>query len=404
MKFHPSRLKMRREYFLRAKALIRATVYGIFDGIVSMLPARTKSGGVLVVRLDAIGDFILWQRAASHLRSLYPGQRIVLVANALWASLAKQLPYWDEVISIEVPRLQKDPAYRLRSFYKVRRQGFAIALQPTYSRAYYFGDSVVRVSGAQHRIGSDGDLTNMSAAQKRIADRWYTQLIPAGAAGLTEIGHNDQFLRGIGWHDSKVRSYRLPQVATLTQQQRFDQPYFIVFPGASWEGRQWPEEAFARLIDETCKSRGWLPVLCGSEKDSAVCMNIEARTANVVVNLAGKTSLPEFCELVRRAQLLIGNETSAVHIAAAVGTPSICLLGGGHFGRFVPYPSNVTGPSPEPVYEPMPCFGCNWNCHLPHIEGRAVPCVAAITVAAVSAAIERVLAPPLISTMPRTTE
>lgn len=127
-------------------------------------------------------------------------------------------------------------------------------------------------------------------------------------------------------------------------------------------------------------------------RDDLEYIVIAGRTARATINLAGKTSLPEFCELVRRAQFLVGNETSAIHIAAAVGTPSICLLGGGHFGRFVPYPSGMPGSSPEPVYEPMPCFGCSWNCHLPHLKGRAVPCVTAINVVAVSAAIEQVLA------------
>jgi ADP-heptose:LPS heptosyltransferase len=76
----------------------------------------------------------------------------------------------------------------------------------------------------------------------------------------------------------------------------------------------------------------------------------------------------------------VGNETSATHIAVAVGTPSICLLGGGHFGRFVPYPDGVGGTIPVPVHHAMDCFGCDWHCTQPHRDGDPAPCIAAIAV------------------------
>lgn len=379
------------KWAVRLRTFARLIVYGVIDGIISMMPVHSAAAGVLIVRLDAIGDFVLWQRGAVHYRSIYPGQRMVLVANAAWASLAKQLPYWDDVVALDVPRLQVSMGYRLKTFVALRRQGFAAAIQPTHSRSIFVGDSVIRVSGAHDRIGADGDLSNMTAWQRRLANRWYTRLIPSGGLGLTEIEHNRQFLSGLGWNDrSSPPADDMPRVAILPLRLRFDRAYFVVFPGASWTGRQWPAEEFARLIDATCNRHAWLPVLCGSASERELCARIAGSAQSPAVNLAGQTSLSEFCELVRGANLLVGNETSAIHIAAAVGTPSVCLLGGGHFGRFVPYPADSGGQLPEAVYMPMPCFGCNWNCYLPRVEGGAVPCVAAITLEAVNAAIERV--------------
>jgi len=56
-----------------------------------------------------------------------------------------------------------------------------------------------------------------------------------------------------------------------------------------------------------------------------------------VLNMVGETSLSELVSVIKEAQFLLGNETSAVHIASAVATPAFCLLGGGHYGRFMPY-------------------------------------------------------------------
>ena len=86
--------------------------------------------------------------------------------------------------------------------------------------------------------------------------------------------------------------------------------------------------------------------------------------------------------MVSDAKFLIGNETSAIHIAAAVRTPSVCILGGGHFGRFIPYKleKEPDGPLPIPVYYKMTCFNCNWNCIYPIKKGEPTPCIKDITV------------------------
>ena len=92
------------------------------------------------------------------------------------------------------------------------------------------------------------------------------------------------------------------------------------------------------------------------------------------IDLVGKTSLVELVELLRNALLVLSNETSAVHIGAAVGAPVICILGGGHFGRFLPYvveKPEPSRPTPIVVVQPMSCFGCNWQCVHPRERGDA---------------------------------
>jgi len=68
--------------------------------------------------------------------------------------------------------------------------------------------------------------------------------------------------------------------------------------------------------------------------------------------------------------LYVGAESSGAHLACAVGVPNVVLLGGGHFGRFMPY-SRLT----SAVVLPLDCFGCNWRCH--HARAHCVKDVAA---------------------------
>ena len=77
----------------------------------------------------------------------------------------------------------------------------------------------------------------------------------------------------------------------------------------------------------------------------------------------GRTLL-EFIELVRNAKLLIGNDSSSIHIACMVNTPSICIYGGLLHGRFLPYPK---GTKNAPILvSSVSCKKNNWSCSDKH--------------------------------------
>ena len=92
----------------------------------------------------------------------------------------------------------------------------------------------------------------------------------------------------------------------------------------------------------------------------------------------------ELAGLLSQSRLTISNDTGVVYLSSAVGTSSVCIVGGGHFGRFVPYP-DLPGQTNnlKPVYHKMPCFGCNWVCVFPVKKGEPTPCIENISVDAV---------------------
>jgi len=365
--------------------------YFLLDGWLALWRPSRFQRGVALVRLDAIGDFVLWLDSAKEFRRAYPGQHIVLIANSAWADLAKKFPYWDQVWLVETHRLVRDIPYRCSFLLKVRRSGFAVVIQPAYSRTFMHGDSVIRATGARERIGSVGDLSNISKPAKNISDRWYTRLVPAIAEPLMELERNAEFIRNL-----TVGPYRaeLPYIppCDLKAPSVPDGGYFVVFPGASWSGKRWPLESFAKLSAALHLEYGWQLILCGGAADKGLCDTLARNLTVPCINLAGKTSLTELAEIIRTACLLVSNDTSAVHIAAAVGTPTVCILGGGHHGRFMPYPDVLSGVKPLVAEHPMPCFNCNWRCSQPHLDGGAVPCIERVTVEQVLSRVRMALA------------
>lgn len=373
----------------RFKELAKAAIaffFSLLDSIFLLPVQKGESDHIALVRVDEIGDFVLWLDSAQHFRSRFPGRKIVLVCNSAVADLAGLLPWWDDVFPVDTTKIAKSMAYRRRILAEIRRTGFALAIQPTFSRNMMIGDAIIRATGAPQRIGSSGDLSNIFSWQKACSDRWYTALVPAVPEQLTEIERNAEFV-------DKLFSVRIPNAicrlskcCDLDGMLLIDEPYFIVFPGSTRSRKCWPPDNYVELVDQVASSTGYLPVLCGSLAERELCSSISRHCTSRTLNVAGHTSIPQFIEFVRRAKFLVGNDTAAIHIAAAVDTPSVCILGGGHFGRFMPYPDNISGTKPIVVVSPMPCFGCNWICTQVHKIGGPTPCISNITPGQVLAA------------------
>jgi len=364
----------------KMKSLGSLLTQSALDRVAVASTKRVTADTVLIVRADAIGDFIIWLSAAERLVALYRPRRIVLVANRILGDLAEASGLFNEVVSLDTGAFVNDRPYRFAMLRKVRAYGAAIAIQPTYSRNFWIGDSLVLASGAPERIGYDSDLNNIRPWQKRLSDRWYSRLIPANPRPLHELQRNAEFLRGLGDNAAQPKIGNLPPVAELPDKLRLPEPYFIIVPGAGSERRVWPVERYASLARDVAARTGLRLVVCGSPGELQLAEDLANQSGlDDALVLAGRTTLPELVELIRHAALLIANDSSAVHISASVGTQSVCLLGGGHFSRFMPYPEGLGGQAPIAVHKNMTCFGCNWQCSRQHAATGPFPCITTIT-------------------------
>lgn len=383
-------------YMLRAIRELLNRLLIFFDGFLLLFfPSKCFGTCVLIVRLDAIGDFVLWLDAAKVLVSSYHGQgySVVLLGNKAWASWAKEMEVADEVWEIDVSRFSKQPLYRWQWLIRIRKAGFKIAIQPTYSRIFTDGDSVVRASGANERIGSIGDESNITWCNKSWSNRWYTRIISAKPTQIMELKRNAEFMRGLGFSDFLARLPSIPLSSGKPTNLLPPQPYAVLVPAASWEGKEWPIDNFIK-IGHQLAAVGLHIVVLGVSADRERVSVLLNDLPDAVVDLVGKTTLGELAEVLRCATLVLTNDTSSVHIGVAVDVPVVCILGGGHFGRFAPYDIEVVDENrnlPIIVAEPMPCFGCNWHCKYPRRKGEAVKCIQDISVGKVWGAVEAVL-------------
>jgi ADP-heptose:LPS heptosyltransferase len=340
-------------------------------GVLSLLPRQRRSG-VLLVRLDAIGDFVLWLATAKEIRCMYPNDKITLLGNELWTDLAKKLAWFDIVIPLNRKRFFMNPWYRAATLGKLHRRGFRSVLHAVYSRDFLAGDACVRATGAQERIGFVGNAENSRPWQKKIGDGWYTKLIPSPPRHQLE--QDADFLQALG------SAYTL----TLPSLPRFPLPpdftlrdYYVLVPGAGHEMRQWSVRNFQELARRIHSRTGLTCVVCGGSREHATGLLFMNNLGIPARNMIGRTPLPDLAAIIGHARFVVGNDTGAIHIAAALATPSVCILGGAHPGRYIPYPVHLGAPL-YAVYHPMNCYNCDWHCV--HEEGGVVPCISEVTV------------------------
>ena len=125
--------------------------------------------------------------------------------------------------------------------------------------------------------------------------------------------------------------------------------------------------------------------------DYALADRVRGLIGGSTENLCGQTRILELCAWIEHAQLVICNDSAPGHIAAAYGTPSLVITGGGHWQRCYPYDEGEAPIRSRPlaVSNPMPCFGCNWLCLYSLRDRLPFPCISAVTVEAAWQQLQR---------------
>lgn len=119
-------------------------------------------------------------------------------------------------------------------------------------------------------------------------------------------------------------------------------PVLGIGPTANWRGKEWPADRFADLIARLTAPNGMLPqarvAMFGAKSERAAAMPvIEAVPAARRIDLVGTAELPVVAACLRRCVLYIGNDSGLMHMAAAVGTPTLGLFGPGNVARYAPW-------------------------------------------------------------------
>jgi heptosyltransferase-2 len=131
-------------------------------------------------------------------------------------------------------------------------------------------------------------------------------------------------------------------------------PWMVLAPGAVYGvTKRWPADRFAALADALRDHHGGTVFLTGAAGDRAVAAEVAGRASATLVDLTGRTGLGELIALFTRADLVVSNDSGAMHLAGAAGAPLVAI-----FGSTNPDWTSPLGERVSLVRHPVPCAPC----------------------------------------------
>jgi heptosyltransferase II len=332
---------------------------------------------ILIRATNWVGDAIMALPALRAVRSRFHDAQITILARPYVAAIYKDQGVCDNLMFVEDKR---DVVSELRA----QKFDVALLLQNAFQAAW-----TVWRAGIPQRIGYSRDGRGLLL----------TKAVPVPKHG--EIPAHEQFyylelLRRAGWLDALPNgnfiSLSVPQESRLRAEEflltagaRPNHPRIAVGAGASYgSAKCWPPDRFAETVSRLHKENDADVILFGTAAEAAVSAAIVAGMRRPPIDLTGKTSIADLPALLSQCHLFIGNDSGAMHVAAAVGLPVVAV-----FGPTDPFGTAPVTPRCSIVQEKPYCSPCFLRrCPTDH------RCMTRVTPDAVEAAAKRWLAAP----------
>jgi heptosyltransferase I len=203
---------------------------------------------------------------------------------------------------------------------------------------------------------ANGGLTIGLDDKREGASGFYDMVIPRPSYDTHAVDWYLEVVRKLHVPDNVAFDWlpKRPSVVARIQAERKQFNRLVILsPGARWENKRWPVEYYGEVTKMLAEAPGLGVVVLGSGKETALGKAIAAAAPDRVIDLTGKTSLPEMVEWIRASELMITNDTGPMHIAAALKIPIVPL-----FGPTTPTRTGPYGQIQHALQQKLYCVPC----------------------------------------------
>ncbi|HKO05823.1 MAG TPA: lipopolysaccharide heptosyltransferase II [Candidatus Acidoferrales bacterium] len=284
---------------------------------------------LLVRATNWVGDAILCIPALAALRARWPDAEIAVLARPWVADLYRDQALVDRLIPYDHRGRHRGIAgiERLAGELRALRFDSAVLFQNAFEAAW-----IAWRAGIPERIGYARD------ARGPLLTRSVPVPLP-GEIPPHEANYYLELLRRAGWIAAlpEIPPVRL-RVApdALDRAEKFlrdagcppDLPRVAFGPGAAYgTAKCWPANRYADLARRLAEAHGVRVLLFGAASEAAVAAEVELGAGPAVINLIGRSAIGDLPALLARCHLFVGNDSGAMHVAAAVGLPVVAVFG-----------------------------------------------------------------------------
>jgi heptosyltransferase-1 len=341
---------------------------------------------LLLVKPSSFGDIIHTLPVLDAIHHSWPRTAVDWIVKPEWVSLLEGHPMLREVLTFP---MSWRAWQRTIPLIRQRRYDMVLDLQGLLRSGLLsrFTGAPTRIGFANGREGSpwcytqrvelpcgspmglDGALSSPMHAPLHAIDRYLHLAREAGASIRTPVRFPLP-----SWPDAERWVERCwDEIGILSKE-----IVCVIHPAARWATKRWPAERFASLADRLVIEQGWRVIVVAGAREREQAASVTALMQQPHVDLSGHTSLPQLAALLRRAALLVTNDSGPMHLAVAVGTPVVALFGPTDPAAVGPY-----GSGHVVLRKGVDCSSCTrQRC----VNGLA--CLTAISVDDVSTAVE----------------
>ncbi len=339
--------------------------------------APTSPPRVLVKEVNWLGDLVISLPALKAVRRHFPDSHLAVLIRDQLAGFFDGCEWVDEVIRYRRGGGMRSIASlgRIVSEIRSRRFDLAILFPNSFSSALW-----VALAGVRRRAGYATDARGLLLTEKATPD------------AAASDGHQVNYWLGlvkktVGAQGdpadcalAAAPANRERMAAMLAARCRNPGAKLVAIAPAAAYGpaKEWPPEHYATLIDLLAARGNAQCVLVGTPAERERCERIAALSRSGAVVASGETEIGDLIALLSLCDGFVGNDSGPMHLAGALGVPTVAIFGSTDPGRTGPL-----GPRVRIIYQPPACSPClDRTCRFGHYE-----CLRRITPQAALAAL-----------------
>lgn len=335
-----------------------------------LVPAANQVG-VVVIKVDAAGDFVL---SLDSILSSAMNREDVLITGGNVEELVAIFPIKCRVMFVDQRRLNSNLVYRGWVFFRLSRFTALKVINLQRSRVLHVSDQMTLAIRSRNKVGVESDTSSSSFIEKLISSKFYQFLTPINNA---EEHETTSLSRLTGIYRDVPHSLQANKIS--------HERFLLISISASTDEKTFPHHALVSCLSRL--ERVPKIIFVGdsrhrSTKDLFDSLYLESEW------LVGLTNLRELSELVARSIGVVSSDSLLGHLAQHFQRPYLVLRSGVHWDRFFPYPSSPAGSSVIP--QERLCH-CTSQCLLTNPWRRVRPCLEALPHYKISEEIQRII-------------
>ncbi len=296
-----------------------------------MTAGWSQARKVLAVRLDNMGDLLMTTPAIRALKQQLPGRQVTVLASRAGAQAAAHIPEIDAAIPYDAPWMKlgrptlPSADLAMRALIESRRFDAAVIFT-------VYSQSALPAALMCHLAGIPLRLAHCRENPYHLLTHWVRETEPEGGT-RHEVRRQLDLVAGVGARaDDERLSFRVSAEDRLRAAMKLTEagvdpghPWIVMHPGATAASRRYDPDRFAQVAAELSRLLRCPVVLTGDASERELVERVRRGAGDGARSLAGALSLAEFAAAIAQSRLLVSNNTGAVHVAAAVGTPVVDL-------------------------------------------------------------------------------